>query len=72
MARIEAGITWITLEEARQCWHLKSKQGFYFAHRRGHVMMRKSAGTWLVRISDLVKWYGEPQEVIEWGSESMF
>jgi len=72
MAKIDAGITWITLEEARKCWHLKSKQGFYFAARKGHVMMRKSAGVWLARVSDLVKHYGDPQEPIEWGGDSMF
>lgn len=72
MAKIDKGIQWITLEEARRAWHFKSKRGFHFASDKKHIMMRKSAGVWLARVSDLVRYYGEPQEPIDWGSESMF
>lgn len=71
-SKIDEGITWITLSEAARAWGRKSPRGLYFARSKGNVLMRKSAGTWLVRVSDLVKVWGEPIHPIEWGSESMF
>lgn len=71
-AKIDPGITWITLGEAAQKWGRKSKRGLIFARGKGNIMMRKSGSTWLVRVADVIAIWGEPIEPITWGTESMF
>lgn len=64
--KIDPEVTWITIEEARRAWQFKTRSGFHWARTRGRVRARKSAGTWLMNVRDLVAWFGQPREPIKW------
>lgn len=60
--RIDPRVTWITRTEAMRAWGIKSRSTITWAYWRNHVMMRKSAGIWIVFVPDMIKWFGDPKE----------
>lgn len=48
-----------TLAEVCEVWHLDRKTVIW-AYWRGEVAMRKSAGTWIVALPDMLVRFGNP------------
>lgn len=62
--KIDKRVTWVTLTEACDVWEIGSKSTVIWAFWRQAVLMRKSAGVWMVLVSDMRLHFGEPKKPI--------
>jgi len=58
---IDPRITWVTLAEAKQAWEIASSSTIAWAYWNQKILMRKSMGTWIVYVPDMVNHFGMPK-----------